>query len=215
MTDHSKPIRIALVEDDQTVLKALTKRLSASERFELVFAGQNCAQYLAALEDLDADVLVTDLGLPDGDGCDLIAATRARHPAIDIMVFTVFGDEQRVVDAIRSGATGYLLKDDTLLEMTEAIVALRQGQAPISPGIARFLVEALHAPSESPLEQLTPRETEVLKLAAKGYSNREIAELLELSPHTVASYTKQVYEKLAVSSRNEAVFEATRLGLLR
>jgi len=215
MPDHIKPIRIALVEDDQTVLKALTERLSASDRFEVVFAGQNCAQYLAALEALDADVLITDLGLPDGDGCSLIAAMRARRPAIDIMVFTVFGDEQRVVDAIRSGATGYLLKDDTLLEMTESIVALRQGQAPISPGIARFLVQALHTPDESPLEQLTPRETDVLKLTAKGYSNREIAQLLELSPHTVASYTKQIYEKLAVHSRNEAVFEATRLGLLR
>ncbi len=215
MCDPITPIRIALVEDDLSVLRPLSERLIASGRFEVAFAGQTCAQYLSALDGLDADVLITDLGLPDGDGCSLIAATRARRPAIDIMVFTVFGDERRVVDAIRSGATGYPLKDDTLLEMTEAIVALRQGQAPISPGIARFLVQALHAPEESLREPLTAREVDVLKLATKGYSNREMAELLELSPHTVASYAKQIYQKLAVNSRNEAVFEATRLGLLR
>lgn len=207
--------KIALVEDDQTLLQGLTRRLASVDGFDVVLAVETCAAYLDAFAKLSIDLLVTDLGLPDGDGTELIRATVAHNPKIDIMVFTVFGDERRVVDAIRSGATGYLLKDDNALEMQEAIIGLRNGEAPISPGIARFLVNALHQPSTPLIEPLTPREKEVLAMAAKGYSNREIAELLEISPHTVASYTKQIYEKLAVNSRNEAIFEATRLGVLK
>ncbi len=207
--------RIALVEDDQTLLQGLVNRLSAISEFDVVVQAGNCEQYLAALEQAEIDLLIADLGLPDGDGLSLIRATVARFPSADIMVFTVFGDEARVVEAIRSGAQAYILKDDNEVEIQQAIAALRNGQAPISPGIARFLIQALQQSHNELAEPLTPRQVDVLRLAAKGYANREIAELLEISPHTVASYTKQIYEKLAVSSRNEAIFEATRLGVIR
>ncbi len=216
MTGLKPPLRVAVVEDDVTVLSGLVSRLAQCEEIEVTLACSSCQDFLPALPELVCDVLIVDLGLPDGDGRDLIVATKSRHPKVDIMVFTVFGDEKRVIDAIRAGATGYLLKDDSAQELTEAILALRSGQAPISPGIARYLVSALHGESsEVLLECLTPRETDVLRLVAKGLTNREVAKLLGISPNTVASYTKQVYEKLAVSSRNEAVFEATRLGILK
>jgi DNA-binding NarL/FixJ family response regulator len=164
-------------------------------------------------------LLIIDLGLPDGDGLDVIAAAHRRYPDLDIMVFSVFGDEDRVVRAIRNGASGYLLKDQPGPEIVEAIRELVAGRAPISPGIARHLIHGLqHAPvPESASEdgpELTAREREILTLVAKGFSYKECARLLELSVHTVAAYVKRVYRKLAVGSRGEAVYEARRLGLM-
>ncbi len=197
------------------LLAGMADRLGNVVDFEVALTASNCRDYRSALNSLKVDLLITDLGLPDGDGTELIRETRARWPDVDIVVFTVFGDEARVVQAIRCGATGYLLKDDNENEMLQAIAALRNGEAPISPGIARFLIKALQQPEAELEEPFTPREADVLRLAAKGFSNREIADLLEISANTVASHTKQIYQKLAVNSRNEAIYEAMRLGVLR
>lgn len=209
------PYRIVLVEDDLTLQQSLRRRLDDIDGFVVVYATDRCKDYLAYLQNADFDLLITDLGLPDGHGHDLIDATRRMLPEVDIMVFTVFGEDRLVVDAIRRGATGYLLKDDSAIEMEAAIQSLRAGESPISPRIARFLIGQFTATAVELAEPLSERETEVLQLAAKGYSNKEIADLLGLSAHTVASHTKQIYLKLAVNSRNEAIFEATRLGVLR
>ena len=215
MQAKQNPVRLAIVEDDAMVLARTVQCLEALDGFAVVIRCGTCAQYMQSLEVTDFDVLLTDLGLPDGDGCQLIRATRARRPEVEIIVLTVFGDEASVVEAIRSGATGYLLKDDNTEEIGRAIGDLRAGLAPISPGIARFLVRALQGAEEAGEIPLTPREVDVLGLAAKGFSNREIAGLLKISANTVASYTKQIYQKLAVTSRNEAVYEAGRLGILK
>jgi DNA-binding NarL/FixJ family response regulator len=133
-------------------------------------------------------------------------------------VITVFGNEKRVVGAIQAGAIGYLLKDDQTNEIGAAIEQLLQGGSPISPAIARHLIRHFQPPPSAPpsaaRETLTAREQEVLGLAMKGFSYAEIAQLLGLSPNTIGSYTKHIYEKLAVSSRTEAIYEASRLGLI-
>jgi len=214
----AKTHTIFIVEDDQATRDSLVRRIGAAGvGLQVALAAGSCAEILKALEDSRLDVLLVDLGLPDGDGVDVIRQVARRWPRVLIMVITVFGDESRVVGAIKAGATGYLLKDDAAEGLAAAIHQMLQGGAPISPGIARHLIRQLR-PSALPASDirisLSPREIDVLTLASKGYSYAETASALGLSASTVGSYTKTIYEKLAVGSRSEAVFEATRMGLI-
>jgi DNA-binding NarL/FixJ family response regulator len=210
---------VFLVEDDEATRSALARKIEAgAPDLHVALAAASCAEILQALEKSRPDVLLVDLGLPDGDGIDVIRQVARRWPQVLMMVITVFGDESRVVGAIRAGATGYLLKDDAAAGIVAAIGLLLQGGAPISPGIARHLIRQLRPTPELPessiVVKLSPRELDVLTLASKGYSYAETASLLGLSSSTIGSYTKTIYQKLAVGSRSEAVFEATRLGLI-
>lgn len=213
-------LTLAIVEDEPQTRSALVARLAAVDGYRVIWQADRLASARAALRTAVPEVLIVDLGLPDGSGLDLIADARALAPTTAIMVLTVFGDEQKLIRAIERGARGYLLKDEPAIGLVDAIEQLRAGGAPISPAIARHLVArmltsmptAVSAPAADAL--LTPRETEVLRLSAKGYNHAEVARLLGISANTVASYTRHIYEKLEVNSRTEAVFEASRLGLL-
>lgn len=214
-------LRLALVEDESTTRHALATRLSAVAGYRILWQAATLAQGLQALKGAPPQVLIVDLGLPDGSGLDLIAAARQLDPTIGILVLTVFGDEQKLIRAIERGARGYLLKDEPAIGLIDAIEQLRAGGAPMSPAIARHLVSRLLRGEPPPATAasvengvLTAREIEVLRLAAKGYNHAEVARLLDISAHTVGSYTRRIYEKLEVRSRSEAVFEAQRLGLL-
>jgi DNA-binding NarL/FixJ family response regulator len=214
---------VMVVEDDPDFLAQFCRIVAQSETLSLLAAVGDLASARRAIERQAPDVLLTDLGLPDGSGVDLIRETAARHPETDIMVITVFGDEQHVMASIEAGATGYILKDSLPEEFVSVIMQLRAGGSPISPVIARQLLRrmqpgngkaALAAPA-APLESaLSARESEVLGLIAKGFNFAEIARLLEVSPHTITAHVKKIYQKLAVHSRGEAVYEATRMGLL-
>jgi DNA-binding NarL/FixJ family response regulator len=211
-------VNVFVVEDDAVTRNSLRERIEAHPRLTVGAAVGTAAEGLAVLA-TRPDVLLVDLGLPDGSGIDVIQAALRRHPGLPIMVITVFGNEKRVVGAIQAGATGYLLKDDQTHEIGAAIEQLLQGGSPISPAIARQLIRHFQpVQSAAPAaagEVLTAREREVLALATKGFSYAEIAQLLSLSPNTIASYTKHIYEKLAVGSRSEAIYEASRLGLIQ
>lgn len=217
------PLRLAIVEDEPQTRAALAGRLAAVDGYRILWQADRLRGARESLLRDPPDVLIVDLGLPDGSGLDLIADARRQCPEIAILVLTVFGDEQKLLRAIERGARGYLLKDEPAIGLVEAIEQLRVGGAPISPAIARHLLLRLQAaPAELALPaqvdaaqvHLAPREGEVLRLAAKGYNHAEIARLLGLSPNTVASHTRRIYEKLEVRSRAEAIYEATRLGLL-
>jgi DNA-binding NarL/FixJ family response regulator len=211
-------VNVFVIEDDAPTRESLRARIEAHPRLRVGAAAGTVAEGLAALATTRPDVLLTDLGLPDGSGIDVIREALRRHPGLPIMVITVFGNEKRVVGAIQAGAAGYLLKDDPTHEIGLAIELLLAGGSPISPAIARHLIRLFQAPPnatpDAQRETLTARELEVLSLATKGFSYAEIAQLLGLSPNTIASYTKHIYEKLAVGSRSEAIYEASRLGLL-
>lgn len=210
-------VNVFVIEDDALTRESLRARIEAHPRLRVGATAGTVAEGVAALT-VRPDVLLTDLGLPDGTGVDVIREALRRHPGLPIMVITVFGNEKRVVGAIQAGATGYLLKDDATHEIGLAIELLLAGGSPISSAIARHLIRLFQAPQNTtpdpPRETLSARELEVLGLATKGFSYAEIAQLLGLSINTIASYTKHIYVKLAVGSRTEAIYEASRLGLL-
>lgn len=213
-----KGIAVALVEDDAKFRLALCNVVDAAEGLRLLGAAATLAEGRALLVRESPDVLLVDLELPDGSGLALIEEARRRHPECDVMVVTVFGDERNVLRALEAGATGYLLKDMAGPELAEHIRRLHAGGSPISPVIARQLLQRFQPVAPAPasgVPALSAREQAVLELISKGFTFDEIARLQEVSSHTVSTYVKRIYAKLQVRSKTEAVYEATKLGLLR
>ncbi len=209
-----------VVEDDPAFLTRFCGIVACDPEFELFAAVTDLASARQAMSRAAPDVLLTDLGLPDGSGIELIRETARRFPATDIMVITVFNDEDHVLASVEAGATGYILKDSMPEEFVGLIRQLRDGGSPISPVIARQLLKRFKptaaVPDARPHEDagLSARESEVLSFIAKGFSYCEIARLLGISPHTVTTHVKKIYQKLAVHSRGEAVYEAGKMGLI-
>jgi DNA-binding NarL/FixJ family response regulator len=211
-------IGILVVEDETEFLRAYCEAITREPDFRLVGAVSTRAAGMAVLEQSVPDVIVVDLGLPDGSGSDLIRRAVQRRSDCDCLVVTVFGDDQHVIDAIAAGATGYILKDSPVGELAHCIRQMRAGGAPISPSIARRLLARMRTPADEPAAQGSPlseRETEILQLVAKGLSFAEVGAALGISSHTVVAHVKKIYRKLSVHSRGEAVFEAGQLGLLK
>jgi len=211
-------ISVLIVEDEPEFLRIYCEAITREPDFRLSGAVSTLSAAMALVEQAVPDVLVVDLGLPDGNGADLIRRAVKRRPDCDALVLTVFGDDQHVIDAIEAGATGYLLKDSPVGELARCIRELRAGGAPISPSIARRLLARMRAPAEKPAAQVSPlteREAEILQLVAKGLSFADVSGALGISAHTVVAHVKKIYRKLSVHSRGEAVFEATQLGLLK
>ena len=210
--------RILIVEDDPAFRQRFADIVSSYRGFVLVAAVGTCAEAIAELRRQTVDVLLCDLGLPDGDGADVVREARLLHPDLDAMVVTIFGDEAHVMRSLEAGATGYLLKDGLPEDFISTIMLLRNGGSPIHPTIARRVLQQFAGGAREPViipdVSLSGREQEVLNLVAKGYRGPEIAGLLGISHHTVASHIKSIYRKLEVSSRGEAVYEASRLRLL-
>lgn len=213
---------LLIVEDEPEFLRAYCEAIAREPDFALAGAVPSLAAGLALLKQGVPDVLVVDLGLPDGSGTELIRQAVKLRPDCDPLVVTVFGDDQHVVEAIAAGATGYILKDSPPAELTRCIRELRAGGSPISPSIARRLLARMRGPAQpasapTPGPEggpLTEREAEILRLVAKGLSFAEVGGALGISAHTVVAHVKKIYRKLSVHSRGEAVFEATQLGLL-
>ena len=209
---------ILLVEDDEVTRSRLAQAIRTHPELELVGEAGSLEAARAAIARRTPDVLLVDLGLPDGSGVDLIREAKRDNAPTEAMVITVFGDEQHVVAAIEAGATGYILKDGSSRYVADSILELVRGGAPISPAIARHLLRRFREPSppapapDAP--DLTGREREVLGLLVKGFTFAEIGDLLGISAHTVTTHVKHIYGKLEVRSRAEAVYEAMQLGLV-
>lgn len=218
-------IRVALVEDDVHFQTAIATVITASSDMQLVSVAGTCADGLKALEAGPADVLLVDLGLPDGSGIDVIRAAHRLWPTCAVMVCTTFGDEAHVLQSIEAGASGYLLKDSAPDNMLAEIRSLYGGGSPISPLIARQILtrfrqappavpDAPVSPSAESQTPLSSREKEVLELITKGFTAEEIARLMQVSVHTVQTYVRRIYSKLKVTSKAEAIYEARNQGLL-
>lgn len=230
---HPSQLRVVVVEDDVACRVALVEAVNATPDLRLAWAVATRAEALdelARATDGPADVLVVDLGLPDGSGLDVIAAARRLWPDCVAMVSTIFGDEDHVLNAIQAGAMGYLLKDVNATQMVDEIRQVAAGGSPISPMVARKLLlrhtsEPAAADSPRPVDQggeaadavetdLSAREVEVLRLVARGHTLDEVARALSLSRHTVRTFVRRLYAKLQVNTRAQAVREGQRQGLL-
>lgn len=218
------PVGVLIVEDDAVTRKTLCLAIESDPGLKLLDAFDSVQSALAWLESGSPDVLMTDLGLPDGSGIDIIHACTRRYPDTDIMVVTMMSDEANVLACIEAGASGYVLKDAGKMDIARAVLDLRAGGAPMSPAIARMVLAKVRdgkKPAATQTAQngdattLTKREAAILDLIAQGESYGDVAKTLSVSVGTVQTHIKNIYGKLAVHSRGEAVYEAHRRGLLQ
>ncbi|MEM9533668.1 MAG: response regulator transcription factor [Pseudomonadota bacterium] len=219
MAAEVKEHGVVLVEDDPATLDALSAQIKEMPGFRLQAAAGSYADGARAIVS-PYDLLLVDLDLGDGCGIDLIRASRQQQPAARVLVISVLGDERTVVSAVEAGADGYVLKDLSGETLASQLTAVMDGDAPISPGIARHLLKRFR--SEDPAVKaarggsgaLSPRELQMLECLAQGLSYKEVARRFDLSVHTVGDYVKTLYRKLRVRSRGEAVNVALQHGLL-
>ncbi len=209
---------LIIIEDDPDTLERLTKLITQSPQFELLATSMTVKDGLIALEKHRPDIMLTDLGLPDGSGIEIIKAIDRLKLNCEAMVISGFQDEHIVFKALEAGAKAYILKHDKSQKITDAILSMIAGGAPISPVIARLMLQRFKQPVTlipEPLETLTEQQSKILKLVSQGFASKEIAKQLDISYYTVTTHIKNIYQKLQVNSRTEALFEATRLGLLK
>ena len=228
------PVRVLVVEDEDSARLRLSEVIRSDTRLQLGGEANQLASAKRWLADgrRGLDVLLVDLGLPDGSGLELISECSRLRPEVAILVMTMFGDERHVFEALERGASGYLLKSTPASAIAEHILDLHAGGSPITPTVARLILKRMSAPAASAslpasgsvdkldnptplLEPLSARELDVLNQIAVGYNTAEIAQRLNISTHTVTAHIRHVYQKLQVRSRSAAVFEGQRRGLIR
>jgi DNA-binding NarL/FixJ family response regulator len=219
----AKAIRVYVVEDMIDIREFVCEAIHADSRLELAGVAQLLSEASAWLlnEKNHTDVLLVDLGLPDGTGLELIAQCRDFRPEIQSMVLSIFGNEENVFNALRAGAIGYLLKSSAADNIVAHILDLVAGGSPLSPAVARLvlaqsrkLTEPMRTLPVPAIDPLSPREISVLRCITMGHSYAEIATQLFVSTHTVNAHIRNIYRKLQVSSRSEASHVAQRAGLL-
>ncbi len=223
-----EPIRVFVVEDQSKILKNQLKLLEGSKELTIIGTALSGETGLEDVRRLKPDVLLLDLGLPRMSGIDVTRAVKAEVPDVEILIFTIFDEEDKVLEAVKAGASGYLLKGTPADKMVEAIKEVHAGGTVIQPSLARRLLKhfrvgeappAAPAPAAPPDEgegkKLSARETEILQLIAKGVSNSEAATMLNLSKATVRTHLEHIYRKLEVTNRVEAVTEGLRKGLIQ
>lgn len=228
--DTPTAIRVALVEDDPGFQQQIADSLARSAEVELIASAGTVTEGLSMLDRPAADVLLVDLSLPDGSGVEVIARARERWPSCAVMVTTMFADEERVMQSLKAGATGYLLKDALATDIVNEIKTVHAGGSPINPMIARrllrhFTAAAQAAAAAAAVDQgqragatlamdLSARERQVLEFVIRGYTAQEIAKSMSLSHWTIQTYVRRIYEKMGVRNRAEAVSRAHLMGLV-
>ena len=218
------PLSVAIVEDEDDTRAWLAASVAAHPELRLAAEYASGRDALAGLAQAAPDVLLVDLGLQDISGLKVIGFVAARYPDCNILVVSIFGDEEHVLPALEAGARGFLLKGTLTRDITLDIRELNNGGSPLSPIIARQVLKRLRpastvttgAAGDNPdaKDVLTAREAEILRMIARGFSYAETAELLGISVQTVHTHLKRIYRKLAVHSKTEAVFEADQRNLL-
>ncbi|MBL0126474.1 MAG: response regulator transcription factor [Flavobacteriales bacterium] len=202
-----KKIRVAIVEDDGVLREAFTDALAADDALETCGAFANAEDFIAQLHTIVPDAVIMDLNLPGMNGIECTRVIKEKHPRTHVLVCTVQDDDDSLFNALCAGATGYLLKDARPAQVVDAVKAVLAGGSPMSPGIARRVLASFSAPRKQPkeFELLTERERQVLDQLASGYRYKEIADRLQMSIDTVRTHVRNLYDKLHVSSRTDAL----------
>jgi DNA-binding NarL/FixJ family response regulator len=207
-------IRVAIVEDDRLTRDGLAILIDGTPGYRCVGQFSSVEEALELCE--NPEVLLLDIHLPGMLGSEGVKHFRTRFPAAQILMLTVFAEQEKVFESICNGACGYLLKKTPPAKLLEAIAEAHQGGAPMSPEIARKVVSLFQkaAPSQSQPEHLSPQETRLLGLLAQGHSYQASAYQLNISVNTVRNHVRSIYDKLHVHSKSEAVFKALRNRLI-
>lgn len=199
-------INVGIVEDDREVRESLARLLKDHPQINAVSACESGEKALPAFQDFQPDVVLMDIKLPGMTGIQCAAQLKERLPKTQILMLTAYSDNDNIFEALKAGASGYLLKNVPATELLQSIIAVVEGGAPMTGQIARRVIEAFRRPATREIKDadLTQREKEILQLLARGYANKEIASHLEISAGTVRNHIAHIYEKIHVRCRAEA-----------
>jgi DNA-binding NarL/FixJ family response regulator len=213
-TDNT--IKAAIVEDRSEIREGLAMLIDGTDGFRCTGRFGSMESALAGIGTDLPDVALVDIGLPGMSGIEGIRILKERHPSIQLLMLTVYDDDDRIFDALCAGATGYLLKKTPPAKLLDSLREAMRGGSPMSPEIARRVIELFRRvrPREKVDHDLTPHETRVLKLLVEGHNYKTAAAELDVSVNTIAFHIKRIYEKLQVHSKSEAVSKALRGGLV-
>ena len=195
-------IHVAIVEDDHEIRQTLALIIDGTPGFWCKLTYEDGESALKPLQENHVDVVLMDIEMPRLNGIECIRKLKPVKPQVDFIMLTIRQDDEAIFQSICAGASGYLLKDTPPAELLQSIKEVKAGGAPMSASIARRVIQSFHQLKKSPLSE---RETEILRLLSQGMNYRSVAEQLFLSPHTVKTHIKNIYEKLQVNSRGEAV----------
>jgi two-component system, NarL family, response regulator LiaR len=214
MTEHTPIIRVLITDDHAVVRQGIRAFLTTKPGIVVVGEASNGVEAVQAASELQPDVILMDLLMPDMDGITAIGHIRAVQPSARILVLTSFATDDQVFPAIRAGALGYLLKDSGPAELVQAIQQVYRGESSLHPTVARKVLQMLAQPAPQPptTDPLTGREVDVLRLIAQGRSNNEIAATLSVSEGTVRTHVSSILSKLHLASRTQAALYALREG---
>ena len=213
-------IRVLICDDQTVVREGLAAILSTDPEIEVAGLASNGREALDLLQETQPDVVLMDLKMPVMNGVQTTQHLRRAHPEVNVLVLTTYADDQWVLDAVRAGAAGYLLKDTRRDALLDAIKGTAEGKTYLDPAVAGKLTQQVAsgvAPAQHPEPQLDPfteREQEVLNLLAQGHNNPEIADRLHLARGTVRNYVSAILQKLGVSDRTQAAVVAVQRGLI-
>ena len=205
-------ITVSIVEDNDKLRETLARALNRAEGFRCLSQHPTAEDALKALPADPPNVVLMDINLPGMSGVECVRALKPVLPATQIVMLTVYEDTENIFNALKAGATGYMLKRTTQAELLDAIREVNRGGSPMTTHIARKVVQAMHTDTAAaqPADMLSPREQEVLDCLARGFLYKEIAEKLGISYETVHTYIRRIYEKLQVRTRTEAVAKFLR-----
>ena len=205
-------ITVAIVEDQREVREGLALLINGTKGFRCGASFRTMEDALRSIANELPDVLLTDIGLPGMSGTEGIRILKERYPDLPIVALTIYDDEEEIFDALCAGASGYLLKDTQPARLLECLREVTSGGAPMSPEVARRVVKLFREfrPPDRASHNLTPQETELLKLLVEGHNYKTAAAELAISIHTVSFHLRNIYEKLQVHSKSEAVSKALR-----
>ncbi|MBV9494856.1 MAG: response regulator transcription factor [Acidobacteria bacterium] len=208
--------RVAIVEDDAKVRDAVRQLIDGAEGFRCTGAWRSAEDGLRGLAGAPSDVLLLDIQLPGISGTEAVPLFHQRWPDMPVVMFTVFEDDERIFDSLCNGASGYVLKKTQPAKLLQAIAEARSGGAPMSPDIARRVLEQFRTQRPAPPapHKLTGTEIKLLALLAEGHSYQESARRMEISINTVRNHIRSIYEKLHVHSKSAAVSKALRTGII-